>query len=208
MVEPRIALIDLGHPALLETNKILRAADVLCSLKADGQAWWARYKGKTEKLIWADVPRQAIISHLPLGDLVMDQDCAELLNLDEFEPGRRTLQVSSRLRERNIVLNTVVAGALGKIAKSCLRGDAVHLHHVREFVGRFVDGWSLNNAVNQHAQNKSAHAFAVAFDHDLHSVCDIMKAFLDGMQEGTDVLAYYARRRRSNNRRVRTHQVY
>jgi hypothetical protein len=135
----------------------------------------------------------------------MEKDCAELLSLDNFESGRRTLQVSSRLRERNTILNTASARALGKIAKSCICGDAVHLHHIREFVGRFVDGWSLSSAVTQHVQNRSAHAFAVAFDTDLYSVCDIMNAFKDGMQDGADVLAYYACRRRPDSRRVRTH---
>jgi hypothetical protein len=47
MQDPRIALINLSSPALLEPGKVLRAVDALKSLKRVGQASWARYKGFT-----------------------------------------------------------------------------------------------------------------------------------------------------------------
>jgi hypothetical protein len=134
----------------------------------------------------------------------VDQGCADLLCLEEFKPGRRTLQVSSRFRERNTILSIDSARALGTIAKTCLGGDSVHLHHVKELVGRFVDGWSINNPVTGHMKNSLARAFALAFDSKLHSTNSIMEAFNNGMQEGTDVLAYYALRRRPGTHRTQT----
>jgi len=52
MKKPRIAVIDLDHPALKVSNKTLHAAEVLRSLKRVGLAHFARYKGHTEYMIW------------------------------------------------------------------------------------------------------------------------------------------------------------
>lgn len=44
-VLPNSSPVALDHPLLTAPNKTLQAADMLCMLKAEGQAWWARYKG-------------------------------------------------------------------------------------------------------------------------------------------------------------------
>jgi hypothetical protein len=52
MERPRIAIIDLEHPSLKAPNKTLHAAEVLLSLKREGLAHFARYKGHAEYMIW------------------------------------------------------------------------------------------------------------------------------------------------------------
>ncbi|KAH8726812.1 hypothetical protein GQ44DRAFT_612716 [Phaeosphaeriaceae sp. PMI808] len=51
MEQPRLALIDLGHP-LLGGAKTLSAYDQLRELKRQGQAYWARYKGCSGNLLF------------------------------------------------------------------------------------------------------------------------------------------------------------
>jgi hypothetical protein len=48
---PLIALIDLDHESLKETNKRLDASRILADLKSLDQAQWARYKGRGEYMV-------------------------------------------------------------------------------------------------------------------------------------------------------------
>lgn len=52
MEKPRLAVIDLEHPSLRAPNKTLHAAKVLRTLKREGLAHFARYKGHAEYMIW------------------------------------------------------------------------------------------------------------------------------------------------------------
>tara|TARA_R110002003_G_scaffold645_9_gene21012 strand:- start:9875 stop:10195 length:321 start_codon:yes stop_codon:yes gene_type:complete len=101
MNEPRLALINLKHPSLTAPNKTLQAAEVLRSLKRSGQAKWAKYKGLSEVIVWANIKRAAVLHHFSLADLI---DLAEsnsaignMLQLHEFQAGQRTSYVSQPL---------------------------------------------------------------------------------------------------------------
>jgi hypothetical protein len=94
MNKPRLALVDLHNPSLTAPNKTLKAAEVLRSLKRSGQATWAKYKGLSEVIVWANIERAAVLHHFSLADLI---DLAEsnsavgnMLQLQEFQAGRRT----------------------------------------------------------------------------------------------------------------------
>ncbi|CAN9301975.1 unnamed protein product [Alternaria alternata] len=100
MEDPRIAVVALDHALLQQPNKTLPAAEILRMLKAEGQAWWARYKGHAERMVWASVPAAAIISHFPLSELRQlsnqEQTCEDVLSLNEIQSGRRTQLIRSR----------------------------------------------------------------------------------------------------------------
>lgn len=77
----------------------------------------------------------------------------------------------------------------------------VELVHIQDFVARFVDGWKINqdpiNGVD--AKNRIAEAFATTLASRGHRASDIMQAFRDGVQQGTQTIAYYSRRRTRSN---------
>jgi hypothetical protein len=163
-------------------------------------------------LVWANIPREAVLNHFPLSDLLSladrDPRSANILHLEHFEPGRRTLAVSSLLREEQTVLSNHTARAIGCVTKTFgLDGEDVEVHHIREFVGRLVDGWQIrgDSSYGIHTVNSHAYAFAATLGHRAQYLQDIMKAFVDGMQQGTANIAYYARRGPCRNtRRTRT----
>jgi hypothetical protein len=78
-------------------------------------------QGNGEYFAWSDIPGEAILHTADLTSLVEqlnnDPDCRRLLNFDAFRAGARTKQIAAALRERNALLNTATARALGKIAK-------------------------------------------------------------------------------------------
>ena len=197
MDRPHIALINLEHPLLKEPNKSLRASEVLRNLKADGQAWWARYKGVAERMIWASIPPQAIINTFSLGALVSLSDAhtavSDLLHLPEFRAGRSTKIVASKLREKNVILDTSSAAAMGSVCKQFgLHDKDVKLHHIASFVACLVDSWTITlDAAN--VSNSIATAFATGLSSRIHHTQDVAAAFVNGLRHGTETLAFYAR---------------
>lgn len=163
-----------------------------------------------ECVVWGTIPREAVICHFALSDLLAflstNHSCGEILDLDAFEPDRSTLQVSSVLRAKNTTLNIVTARAIGQITKTFLGREGVDIHHIKEFIARLVDGWGINSLITHdiHMQRLISRAFAEAFGSDYHLLQALMGAFEDGIQEGTQALAFYARRQRPGPRHVRT----
>ncbi|KAH7078851.1 hypothetical protein BKA63DRAFT_601110 [Paraphoma chrysanthemicola] len=211
MDRPRIALVNLSHPTLTVPNKTLKAAEVFRSLRAEGQAWWARYKGHAERLVWGEIPASAIVQSFSLADLIdLSESCStigNLLQLQEFVAGRRTPCIAATLRERNVTLDTSTAQALGKISKQFGLNDVhVELSHVRDFISCMVDSWYIGHDLGTDPRTKGAlaSAFATALHSRGHRNEDIMNAFIDGVEQGTRRIAFYARKRRPSARRVRT----
>lgn len=175
-------------------------------LKKDGQAWWARYRGHAERLVWANLPRASILYYFSLAHLQelsnSNPVCESLLGLDEFQPGRRTLSVSARLREKNTVLSTSTARAMGSIARTFGFAMAgVKLVHIQDFIARLCDGWQITDgSVSDHIKSVAANAFAVTLGSVTHPLKDVMCAFIDGFQQGTDTIAYYSKRRSGTGR--------
>jgi hypothetical protein len=164
-------------------------------------------------MVWASVPRAAILTHFPLADLRAlsnsSLSCAEIMNLDEFLLGRRTFHISNKLKEKDILLNTATARAMGAISRVFgMHGDNVTLEHIQIFISRLVDGWQIQEKeVNDiHTRSSIAMTFAMSLSSQEHRIQDVMTAFMNGMQQGTDVMAYYARRR-SNSRRTRPNET-
>jgi hypothetical protein len=73
----------------------------------------------------------------------------------------------------------------------------VSLVHIQDFVARFVDGWKVSedpmNGID--AKGRVAAAFATTLASRAHHVRDVMNAFQNGIQHGTETIAYYSRRR-------------
>jgi hypothetical protein len=148
----------------------------------------------SERLIWANLPREAILSHFPLSNLYsLPTNTQAFLSLDEFEPTRKTLKVSSRLKEKSIVLNTNTARAIGCIAKAfgMDRGN-VSVMHIRDFVSRIIDGWQVGESYND---SNIALTFTMSLASQIYSTQDMITAFQSGVQQGRDTVAYYSRRR-------------
>jgi hypothetical protein len=203
MSKPWIAVILLDHPTLKMPGKTIYAADALKDLKSQGQAWWARYLGLSEYIIWADVPNACILTQFSLLDLIEDQTAATLLSLPEFTAGKKTRELSRALRDKQIKLSLGSAGAIGRVAKLFgMDGLHVGLRHIEDFVARLCDGWSINYKYDagMHDRNIAA-AFATALGSRAHQKEDVMDAFFAGMKQGTETLAYFARRRRPTARR-------
>ncbi|KAF1913627.1 hypothetical protein BDU57DRAFT_541030 [Ampelomyces quisqualis] len=206
MLQPHIAVIDLSHPSLAEVpHKVLHAADCLRYLKAQGQAGWARYKGRTEYMVWSDISREAIIQHFSLADLVAlydaDGDVARLLSLDKFVPGLKTKTLSARLRKQHVVLDAHAARAMGRCAKLFGLDGEVKINHVIQFIARLVDGWSISTA---QCNEQNAQIFSTTLGSQVHSAKDIAGCFKEGIQQGIDALAYFSRGRQPATTRIRT----
>jgi hypothetical protein len=208
MTKPRIAIIQLDHPALEKPEKCVHAAAALKDLKEQGQAWWARYKGHTEYMIWANIPSECILAQFPLADLIFlyeeDEAVASLLHLHEFTPGCKTIALSNSLREKaQVKLTPSTSAAIGHVAKLFgLDSPGVSLHHISAFVARIVDAWSITDNVSSDV-NDVSFAFAEALQSRTYQRQDVMEAYLAGIKEGNETLAYFARRRRPTVRRVR-----
>jgi hypothetical protein len=153
-------------------------------------------------MVWASVPRAAILAHFPLASLRAlsnsSQSCANILNLDEFHLGRRTGHVSTQLKEKSITLNTMTARAMGSISRVFdMHGTKVSLDHIQDLIARLVNGWQISNhhAKDIHTMSSIATTFAMALSSKVHRAQDVMVAFQNGVQQGTDIIAYYSHRR-------------
>jgi hypothetical protein len=200
MSKPHLAVVLLDHPTLKKTHKTLHAAESLKNLKEQGQAWWARYKGITEYMVWANIPWECICTHFPLADLISlydeDHTVANFLHLHEFTAGRKTIALSAALRENNITLTPSTAAAMGRVAKLFgLDRAGVALHHIETFVARLVDGWSIIDNASGHINDISC-AFAEALGSRAYRRQEVMGVYLAGVKEGTETLAFFERRGR------------
>jgi hypothetical protein len=204
MSKPHIAVILLDHPTLTKPHRTIHAAESLKDLKEQGQAWWARYKGITEYMIWANIPSECICTHFPLADLISlyeeDQTVANILHLQEFTAGRKTMALSAALREKNITLTPSTAAAMGRVAKLFgLDRAGVALYHIETFIARLVDGWSIIDNASGHINDISC-VFAEALKSRAYRRQEIIGAYLAGIKEGTETLAFFERRRRPAKR--------
>jgi hypothetical protein len=200
MSKPHLAVVLLDHPTLTKPHKTLHAAESLKNLKEQGQAWWARYKGITEYMVWANIPWECICTHFPLADLISlydeDHTVANFLHLHEFTAGRKTIALSAALRENNITLTPSTAAAMGRVAKLFgLDRAGVALHHIETFVARLVDGWSIIDNASGHTNDISC-AFAEALGSRAYRRQEVMGVYLAGVKEGTETLAFFERRGR------------
>ncbi|KAH8726813.1 hypothetical protein GQ44DRAFT_704849 [Phaeosphaeriaceae sp. PMI808] len=76
-----------------------------------------------------------------------------------------------------------------------LDNELVKYEHIQEAVARIVDGWKISyNASNTYI-DPMAMAFATSLNSRIHRNEDIIQAFVNGIQQGTKVIAFYARRR-------------
>lgn len=142
-----------------------------------------------------------------MNDLNADEDCQDLLNFDLFEPGMKTNAIAALLRERNSILNTETARALGKIARCFgMSQQNISLKHLEDFIARVMDGWTIQKpfAVDMHTTSSLAFTFATEFGShaDGYTVQDVMGAFMDGVEQGTRCIAHWSRSR-SGTRRSR-----
>lgn len=198
--------------------KVLHVSKVLPWLKARGQAQWARYQGHAGKLgsvkshltyadvvewiCWANIPREVIIHHFSLSEVVVlaqrDSECAELLSLDAFHLGNATKAVATYLKGRNLKLNTAIARSLGVVAKTFgLARQSAKLDHLADFIARLVDGWGITEpqAINIHVRSSLAATFATAFGPHARgsNLQEVMVAFLEGVDQGTRCIADWSR---------------
>ncbi|USP82623.1 hypothetical protein yc1106_09897 [Curvularia clavata] len=202
MDNPSIAVVALDHPLLTTPNKTLPAADILRMLKAEGQAWWARYKGHAERMVWATVPASTILSHFPIAHLCdlaeKDDICAQILNLDEFRRGRRTRFVSNAMRDKQNLLIPSIAKAMGTIARVFgMHSKKVGLVHIQGLIAALVDSFQLMHNSGDVAHDKDmAYAFARELRSKRHSMEDVTRAFREGVKQGREIVGYYESRRR------------
>ncbi|KAH6878194.1 hypothetical protein BKA58DRAFT_452211 [Alternaria rosae] len=204
MFEPRIAV---------KPHKTLPAADVMRMLKAEGQAWWARYKGHAERMIWASIPVAAVLSHFPLSNLTNlsrnNQACDDVLNLREIQSGRKTQYVSSLLRDRNTVIDIRTARAMAVVCRAFkMHRVGVSLAHIRGLVSSLVDSFQLKQVTSDTPRMTMmmAKAFAVSLVSQAHLAHDVEAAFKEGIQQGTvsnirATIEFYTRRRPAVPRR-------
>ncbi|KAF7672187.1 hypothetical protein GT037_009697 [Alternaria burnsii] len=204
MEDPRIAVVALDHALLQQPHKTLPAADILRMLKAEGQAWWARYKGHAERMVWASVPAAAIISHFPLSKLRQlsnqEKTCEDILSLNEIESGRRTQHVSSQLRDKNNAISVSTSRAMAMVSRIFgMHRCSVSLTHIKGLVSSLVDSFQLEQVSSQsnYTSRMISRAFAVTLRSRAHCIQDIEVAFKDGVEQGTATIAFYARRRRT-----------
>ncbi|KAF2867826.1 hypothetical protein BDV95DRAFT_610265 [Massariosphaeria phaeospora] len=202
MEDPRIALIDLGHESLNETNKCLHAKKLYELLKSYGQETYS-YKGATEYIIWANLPPAAIINTLHLSKLKelaeRDDACAYLLGLQEFKPGRNTEAVKLEFRNRKIHLDAKVAGAMGRLGNLFgMDNPNVTLGLIESFVACVVDGWYIHECLVDDIKTMStigsAFALNLGFQTTSYYLQDVRNAFQDGVRMGLkDQARSYAR---------------
>ncbi|CAO2657533.1 Nn.00g036590.m01.CDS01 [Neocucurbitaria sp. VM-36] len=202
---PRIATIELSSDSLQEAHKVSHAAEVFKDLKRFGVKLPYKYRGFGDWFVWADLTEESIVKVeyvSALHDLCnRDPDCAQVLNLDEFDPGLQTMEVASRMREKHTVLNTHTARALGVISRFfAMNGPKVKLNHIVELIDRLVDGFYIQEASSLDIQTMStlADVFARALGtHPTYNHQQIMCAFIDGIDEGIKSAQRWSRSRSS-----------
>jgi hypothetical protein len=203
MVHPRIAILNLHHHSLQEPNKMLSAAKTLQTLRRMGQTRWARTKHLAEILVWYEIPPAAIISHFSLSNLIELNDkydvIREMLQLYEFQAGRRTSMVASLLVRKKVTIDLFSARAMALVCKEFGLSD---LRHISDLIARLIDGWGITIDVSCDLNDvSSAFALALIAHVPTHSSYNLAHAFVVGCNEGTKVLQYWEERRQSSSRR-------
>ncbi|KAJ5063884.1 hypothetical protein J3E74DRAFT_23313 [Bipolaris maydis] len=151
-------------------------------------------------MVWASVPAEAILHHFPIADLHIlaesDPICSQLLNLSAFQPRRSTRHVSDRMRQQRNTITTHTVRAVAAIARAFgMHRERVSPVHIQGFIAALVDSFQLRSHNTPDSQaSLIAHCFAVTLRSRVHPVEDVATAFLDGLSQGNDVIAYYARR--------------
>jgi hypothetical protein len=221
---PTICIVNLDHPTLEVPGKKQAAQPIVKELKRHGEMSWARYQATQEVslvipnltlylpydltisqyLIYAQLPKSAILHRIQLGELerlaTEDLDVSRLLNLQLFTEKSSTRTVSKRLRKERLILNPNTARAMGKVARVFgLGGSAVTKLHISDFVTCLTDGWAIRADPSHdiHTMADLANRFAIALgprNLSLH-IQDIIAAFMDGFERGTQNLARFSRRR-------------
>jgi hypothetical protein len=142
---------------------------------------------------------------LPLADLLRlydtDKDVANLLNLTEFRPKTSTMAVATAMKQKNIKMNTTVAAAMAHITKLLLGSGEVKPGYISEVTARLVDGWNIT--CDASCDIKSANAFALEYNSEVHTIQTVASSFLDGMKQGSDAIRFYTRRSRPMKGKVR-----
>lgn len=164
-----------------------------------------------ERIVFCNIPREAVLHDVSLAELIdlaeSNSAAGNILQLQEFQAGRRTSFVASQLRAQNITLDANTARVMGLVCKVFIGLETnVQVHHLQDLVACLVDSWYITHTSAQdiHTMSRSATAFATALSSRNHHTRDIMSAFINGIDQGTRTLNYYARRRRPAARRVRT----
>jgi hypothetical protein len=128
---------------------------------------------------------------------------SNLLSLETFRPGVRTLTVSSQLNARNVTLNTTAAKAMARVCSQFFLSPNVKLVHIQELVARVVDGFRINKDASQDLSSCGM-VFAIAFHSGAHRIEDVVEAFIEGLEMGWKAVEFYTRRKRPAKRRART----
>jgi hypothetical protein len=161
--------------------------------------------------VWAEIPNDAVLNTLDLEGLIReldhDVDCNDLLSFDVFKPDTRTSALAGTLREKNVMLNTSTARALGKIAKMFgLNQENVTLEHLQDFVARLMNGWTITKPemIDMHTMSSLATTFATSLGPHTrgYTLQQVMGAFIEGVDQGTRCIAHWSRSR-SGSRRSR-----
>ncbi|KAH3987159.1 hypothetical protein JI435_001940 [Parastagonospora nodorum SN15] len=201
LTQPRIALIDLSK---IDKGNTLRAHEVIRDLKKEGLAYWANTKHYAELLVWGQIKREAIIREFSLRELILLADAhhsiADLLQLHQFQVGRRTSLVATSLVTKNTRLDAECAEAMATIAEQF---GLVQLRHIENLVARLVDGWSITVSTSLDIELAGV-LFARKLRSSKNSTRDVASAFVKGVEEGVARLAYWSQRRGSRVRRFRT----
>jgi hypothetical protein len=158
-------------------------------------------------MVWGQIDRESIIHHFSLAELISlydhDKAVAKLLHLTAFTKASRTPEVASELRERNLAIEPPIAAAMGRVASLFgFVSENASLDHIEEFVSRLVDGWGLVEDPLQ--SNHCAFAFARALNTNIHEERAVAGAYITGIQKGIDAIEFYAKKRHTSTRRVRT----
>ncbi|KAH4234701.1 hypothetical protein HBI82_030190 [Parastagonospora nodorum] len=201
LTQPRIALIDLSK---IDKGNTLPAHEVIRDLKKEGLAYWANTKHYAELLVWGQIKREAIIREFSLRELILLADAhhsiADLLQLHQFQVGRRTSLVATSLVTKNTRLDAECAEAMATIAEQF---GLVQLRHIENLVARLVDGWSITVSTSLDIELAGV-LFARKLRSSKNSTRDVASAFVKGVEEGVARLAYWSQRRGSRVRRFRT----
>lgn len=153
-------------------------------------------------MVWASVPASTILSRFPLRALqhLADQNpvCAQILNLHEFWPRRRTRAVSLAMRQKNNSISLATARAMGAIAREFgMHRDKVGLEHVQDLVAALVDSFQLVRDEDGLVRDDSvAEAFAMELRSRRYGVGEVSGAFELGVRQGRKIVAFYERSRR------------
>ena len=152
-------------------------------------------------MVWASIPIAALISHFPIEELRQlcnqEQTCADMLSFDKIQPGSKTQHVSSRLRDKNNMISVSMSRAMALVSRAFgMHRNNKSLAHIQGLVSSLVDSFQLKQVLSEshYTSGIIARAFAITLRSQAHSVQDIELAFRDGVQRGTDTIAFYARR--------------